>query len=389
MAGVTYALADFVTGGPILDLPVLKGASWSSQLNRPDELSCKVSLRDPDALALDLRSSAEPRKTVLLARTDDDVILAWGVIGSRKWDEDSRTLSLEAAGVLSSYFGKTIIAPSSALTAPLIVNDAEGYPVVNPALDTTLAGYSLGTIGKKLVEQRLAWPGAPIPFDLPPDEVLPADDDHTRTYLFSSLKSVGSALQDLMGVEHGPDFAFEAQRASDGLSLRYVMRHGTDANPRIGTNVGAWSLGANTPITKLSVEDDGDSIGSAAWLTAGRQSGAALVSRAVNLDLVTGSAYPPLDVVDTSHSDVSKQATLDAYARELIRYSRTMTRDVSFTVRADAAPALGQYRPGDTAELTVPDGHPYLTSSIPIRITSVSGDEAAKSVKIGCVVLDA
>ncbi|UYL87150.1 minor tail protein [Microbacterium phage OscarSo] len=388
MAGVSFALADFVTGGPILDLPVMKGASWSAQLNRPDELTCKVDMRDPDALALDLPSSSEPRKTVLLARTDDDVILAWGVIGDRTWDEDKRTLELSAAGVLSSYFGKTIIAPSSALTAALLTTDAEGYPIVNPALDTTFTGFSLGTIGKKLIAQRLAWPGAPIPFDLPADEIAPADESHTRTYLFASLKSIGSALQDLMGVENGPDFAFDAQRASDGISLRYVMRHGTEARPRIGTDIGAWSLGQVSPITGLKITDDGDTIASAAWLTAGRSSGAALLSRARNDSLVTASGYPPLDAVDTSHSDVSVPATLDAYARELIRYSAAMTRDVSFTVRADASPALGQYRPGDTVTLDVPEDHPYLSSSIPIRITSISGDESGKTVKVGCVVLD-
>ena len=119
MAGVSYALADFRTGGPILDLPVQEGATWAAQLNRPDALSCSVDMNDPDALALDLRSSSEPKKTVLLARTDDDVVLAWGLIDSREWDEDARTLQLTAGGVWGSYFGKTIIAPASARTAEL------------------------------------------------------------------------------------------------------------------------------------------------------------------------------------------------------------------------------------------------------------------------------
>lgn len=384
MAGVSYALADFVTGGPILDLPVKEGASWAAQLNRPDALSCEVDLNDVDALALDLRSSSEPKKTVMFARTDADVILAWGLVSSRSWDEDSRSLSLSAGGVWSTFFGSTIIAPASARTVPLIVNDVDGYPIVNPVLDTSLSGFSLGTIGKKLVAQRLAWPGAPAVFDLPPDEI----GTRERDYLFSGMKTNGSALTDLTNVENGPDFAFDAQRASNGLGLRYVMRHGSEATPRIGTDVGVWSLGEQSPITGLVVDDDAADLASAAWLTAGKQAGAALISRTLN-DALVAAGYPPLDIVDTSRNDVSVQATLDAYGAELIGLASRPQRELSFSVRADASPSLGQYRPGDTITLDVPSDHPYLAASIPVRITSVSGDEAGLSVKIGCVILDA
>ena len=386
MTGVSFGLADFVTGGPILDLPVMEGASWASQLNRPDALSCKIDLNDTDARALDLRSSSAPNKTILVARTDDDVVLAWGLIpdDGRVWDEDSQTLELSATGIGSSWLGSCIIAPETARTAALIVNDADGYPVPNPALNTTLAGWSLGTIGKKLLAQRLAWPGSPSAvFDLPADE----PGTRTREYLFSALKSVGSALTDLTNVENGPDFAFDARRGA-GLGFRYAMRHGSEAQPRIGTDVGVWSLGPASPITGLSIKDAIAAGASAGWMTAGKQSGAALLSRRLNAAMIA-AGYPPLDVVDTSHSDVSVQATLDGYNAEMVRDAATTIRDLSFSVRGDASPGLGQYRPGDTIKIDVPDGHPWHTTSIPIRITSISGDETGLSVKIGCVILDA
>lgn len=389
MPGISYALADFVTGGPILDLPVMEGASWSAQLNRPDEVSCKIDMNDPDALALDLRSSSEPNKTIMIARTDDDLILAWGLIpdGGRTWDEDTRTLSLSATGIGSSWLGSCIIGPASARTATLIVNDLDGYPIVNPALDTTLSGWSHGTIGKKLVAQRLAWPGSPA---LGTVFVLPADEVGTRTqtYPFASMKSIGSALDDLSKQENGPDFAFDAARASNGLGLTYVMRHGSEANPRIGTDIGVWSLGPGSPITGLKIDDAIAAGASASWMTAGKQAGAALISRRLNAAMIA-AGYPPLDVVDTSHNDVSVQATLDSYNAELIRDAATTTRDLSFTVRADATPSIGQYRPGDTATLDPQDGHPWISKPIPIRITSISGDETGLDVKIGCVILNA
>lgn len=387
MAGVTYALADFVTGGPILDLPVMEGASWASQLNRADAVSCSVDLNDDDAKRLDLRSATEPNKTILLARTDDDFILAWGLIGDdgRTWNEDEMTLDLSATGIWSSWLGQNIIAPASALTAALITLDAEGYPVVNPALDTSLAGWSHGTLGKKLVAQLLAWPGAPLVFDLPADE----PGTRTQTWTFASMKRVGAALDDLVKQEDGPDFAFDAQRAPDGISLRYVMRHGSEATPRIGTNVGVWALGEGSPITGLKTTDAVAAGASVGWMTAGKQAGAALVSRVRN-EAMIAAGYPPLSVVDTTHSDVSVQATLDSYNAANMQDAATVTRDLSFTVRGDATPGLGGYRPGDTVALDIPKGHPWLPAGpLPIRITSMSGDETGIDVKIGCVILDA
>jgi hypothetical protein len=380
MPGVSYALADFVTGGPIVDLPVLEGATWSSQLNRPDAVGCTVTLNDTDALGLDLRSASEPEKTVLLARTDDDNVVAWGVIDSRSWDDDARTVELSAAGIRSSYFGSTIIAPVSALTAPLMVAGAGGQ-VVNPALNTALSGLSLGSIGKRLVEARLAWPGAPsAPFILPPDEA----GTRERNYLFSALKDIDSALDDLSNVENGPDFAFDAQRGPNGLSLLYVMRHGSEARPRIGTHAGVWNL---ADITGLKVTDDGTSIASASWGSAGKSAGSVLMSRRLNTALVA-AGYPPRDLVDTSHNDVSVQATLDSYVAENLAYATGPDRSLSFTVRGDAKPGVGEFRPGDTVDIDVPADHPWLTGGFTVRVTSISGDETARDLKIGCVIVD-
>lgn len=385
MTGISYGLVDFVTGGPILDLPVMEGASWSTQLNRGDEVTCSIDLNDKDARALDLRSSSAPNKTILLAKNDDDKILAFGLIGDdgRKWNEDRKMLTLSVSGLEDSYFGKTIIAPSAARTAPLVTLDPEGYPTINPALNTTISGVSHGTIGKRLVAQRLAWPGAPTIFDLPADEA----GFRTQTYLLSSLKRIGPALSDLTKQEQGPDFAFEGYRAPDGLGLRIRMLHGSEAVPRLGAHVGTWSLGENSPLIGFNITDAVGAGASAGWMTAGRQEGAALISRVLNPDPIA-AGYPPFDVVDTSHSDVSVQGTLDSYNAANMQDAQDPIQDLEFSVRADATPALGSYRPGDRITIDVPAEHPWHTKSIEIRITSISGNEVSDVVKIGCVVLD-
>lgn len=387
MPKVIYSLANFVDGSPIADLPIREGASWTEQLNRPDTLSCSIDLRSKEAKALDLRSASEPNKTVLYAHTEDDAVLAWGLIGDddRDWDEDRKVLTLSATGIDESWLGQTIVAPVGALTADLITLDPEGFPQVNPALNTTLSGWSHGTIGKKLVAQRLAFPGAPTIFDLPPDEV----GTREQTYLFSAFKSIGSALRDLVTQEGGCDFAFDAVRAPDGLGLRYVMRHGSEAEPRLGSYAGIWSLGKNSPITGLKMKDALAAGASNGWMSAGKQSGSPILSRVRNLQPIT-DGYPSLDIVDTSHSDVVYQATLDRYNRQNMADAAVSIRDLSFSVRGDAAGlSLGQYRRGDTVTIDVPSGHPWHTKPIEVRLTSIGGDETGKTIKIGCVILDA
>lgn len=376
---VHYALSDFVTGSPILDLPVMQGASWSTMLNAPDALSCTVDMRDRAVQALDLRSSSSPKKAVLSARTDDDVVLAWGIISSATWNNTKRTVALSASGFWQ-WLNKTIIGPASARTALIVNPDGS----LNTALDTAFSGYSLGTIGKLLVQQRLTWPGSPA-LAMPANQI----GTHERTeYYFALLKSVGAALTELTQVEGGPDFAFDAARGVDGLSLVYSMRHGSEENPRLGTKVGSWGLGSGTPIDGLDITDNGEDFATAAWMIAGRTGDRVVASRLLNDSLITDAGYPSTDYVDTSRSDVSEPATLDKYNAENAAYAGKLQRDLTFKVRGNATPGLGQYRPGDTVDLSIPADHPWLTGdSIPIRILGMSGDETGESIDIDSVVL--
>lgn len=387
MTGVSYSLANFVDGSPIVPLPIMEGASWSAMLNRPDSVSCSIDLRDEDAQKLDLRSASEPNKTILLAQDDEGHVLAWGLIGDdgREWDDDARKLTLTAEGVNSAYFGQTVIAPPDVLTAPLTTLDPEGYPQINPALNTTISGVSHGTIGKRLIAQRLAFPGAPTVFDLPPDEV----GFRTQTYTLAAMKSIGSALDDLVKQEGGCDFAFDAYPSPSGLGVRYGLRHGSEAEPRIGAYVGVWTVGGeSSPITKLKTKDSLAAGASLGLMTAGRSSGAALISRLRNTTMIA-NGYPPIDLVDNSHSDVSEIATLDRYNAENMADAATAVVDISFTVRGDAHPSVGQYRPGDRVTLDVAPGNPWLPEgSTEIRIMSMSGDETAEDVRIGAVYLN-
>lgn len=380
---VTFGLANYNTGDQILDLPIMPGASWSAMLNKPDALSCKIDMRDADVLALDIPSATEPKLTVLFAQNDDGGILAWGVISDREWDDDARELTVNASGA-GQYWNQRIIAPPTAESGEIILPDGS----VSTAFDTDVDDVTLGSIGVALVEQALDWPGAPSSYVLPAPVADPGRK--SGTYRLVDFKRVGAALADLTKRVGGPDFAFDARRDGTGLALEFVMRAG---NPLLGRPVGSWPVGGPaSPVSGLKVTDDGGAIATHVWMQAGKTDSKVIIARAQNDALLDLAKYPVLDLVDTTHTDVTEQATLDDYAEENALMASRVARKISFSVRGDGGEgegglALGQYRPGDWASLDVAAGNPYLGEGlIDLRITSMSGDETGQSIAIGCEI---
>jgi hypothetical protein len=70
---------------------------------------------------------------------------------------------------------------------------------------------------------------------------------------------------------------------------------------------------------------------------------------------------------------ITRQETLDGYAAELIRTRGRPQETWSITVKADRAPVLGRYRPGDYAAVHL-RGDPFLPDGVhQVRILEVSG----------------
>lgn len=381
---VTFHTVEFTTGKPLADLPVSPGASWATLLNKPDSLSCEVDLRSEEAQALDIDNVTEEKRVLIYAKSSYEEVLAFGLISSSDKSEDGNTLSIEASGFWQ-YLNRRVIAPPAAKTGQLILSD--GTP--NPAMDTTIQNFSLGTIGKKLVAQAMSWPGADgIPVAYPADQVESRPDG--RTYLMTSLKFVGAALTDLVNSENGPDFAFDAVLDRNSGALSYVMRHGSTATPRLGVDRGVWNVGGEGgEVEGFHLFRDGVDISTMIWGSSGRTAGQVLFSRVENASLITDAHFPPLDYVDTSHSDVAEQATLDSYARQNASYTKGPYVETDFTVQGDAAVRVGQYQVGDymTLDLGTRNNYGAKDGTIRIRITSISGDETGKKITIGCTIV--
>lgn len=381
---VGYSLANFLTGAVTADVPIVKGSKWSQTLNKHDSIDVKISLRAAETRNLSIDALTTPWKSVIFAEdSDSGATLACCLITDRSWDNDGRYVTLTVIGIVGYFEEKAIIGPPSAMTAQLTL--ATGRP--NTALDTTYTNVSKANAGKRLVAQWLTWAGATMPF------VLPADETGTETFSYPFLdgRYVGAALADLTALDQGPDFQFTSRRTTAGNSIQFVMRAGTRTNPYLGAYVGSWSEGgAASPITKLVVDDDASDQASIAFGTGAQTVRSVLWSRAVNGSMVA-NGYPPMVAWDSSHSSVTSQATLDGYVRENLNYAAGAQRTLSFTLKSSTAgvlgPALGTFTVGDMADIDVAEGNYWLNPGlIPIRITSISGDEIGEFLSIQCVI---
>jgi len=161
-------------------------------------------------------------------------------------------------------------------------------PVIDPATgesaayaNSTWSGMHLGTIGKRIVQQSMTWPGGNLPIVFEADKPGTAE----RTYKGAELPKIGQMLQNLTEVEDGPDIAFRPEWTSDrlGVQWRYVS-----GDPRL-TSPRAHIINASvpgSPLADLDVTETGGQMGSLGWCSAGRSADVSIIERAWNQDMV-------------------------------------------------------------------------------------------------------
>lgn len=407
--GTRYILFNATDGRRIVNLPA-KDGDWSNDLDTPDTVECSLGLNNPIVAKLDLQNVASAGKTGIAAiDTGLDgkgaYVLASGVLWATSYDKRAETFQLTGSGP-ASLLGHRSILPVGALTAdvrtwtiPDPTDNTKQIP--NPALTTSYAGISLGSIDKRLVEQAMAWPGGLLPINLPPEEV-DTDVEHERNYLGVDFKPVKEALDQNSQVIGGPEYAFVGKLNATRTALSWDMRVGTVADPLLHRDrVVRWNVTASqSPVSDLSVDFDASNMGSLSWATAGRQDDGVIVSRAFDSSLID-QGYPLMEVIDSSHTTVSIQATLDGYAAGNLLVSKTPTETWSFKVRAHpvdekgrlAGPQLGDYGVGDFCQLAFSAfdeetgrGDRFFRQKrlVPLRIIGISGSLGSEFVTVKC-----
>src|SRR5690606_6828156 len=191
--------------------------------------------------------------------------------------------------------------------------------------------------------------------------VLPEDEAGSSVYEYKGhqLRKVGAALDELSGVENGPEFGFEPRFTEDGLGVEWVMRAGTTAQPLLSQTGSDWIWDTTTrgAVAGLSVSRDGSSRVNSVYVTGSGMDEALMVARASDAD-EWARGYPLLEEA-YSHSTVSRQATLNSWPPAYLQQGSRPWTEWKLEVLRDAYPSLEQYRPGDWVAVHVAN-HPYL-----------------------------
>jgi hypothetical protein len=293
----------------------------------------------------ELLAAVEPARC-FLAVLEGDTVLEAGPIWWHDYNDDRGVLTVRAGSMRSIFDHRAVIG--------LLASWPGGKPA---RWQVTYGGLSLGTIAKRLVAQAQAFTGGALPIDFQDDEA----GEHERTYKGNEIATVLSRLDQLSGVQDGPDISFDPYLTPDRQGVRWNMRTGTNADPLLHQAGDDHVWDAIVPrggLSGISVRRDATKVASRAWETGAGIDEALLMAYATDPTL-TDRGWPLLESID-QRSTVEEQRTLDAWARGDLAAAARPWQTWSFRARADQSPRLGTYRPGDFSRVWVPKNHPYL-----------------------------
>ena len=372
-------LCNTVTGKITAYVPVSE-LSWGQRLNDSGSVSATLPVGAEELRNVDLRLGAQVLSQSL-GVVYNGTILECGPIWSQEYDAEAETLKLNASGLWSILNARKALpgtAPGTAL-APAVEH------AVNPSTATLALRGSLGDIARELVRVAIQ----DNPFTRPDglgaghlNIVLPPVQGGTRTrnYFGYDLGWVGERLADLTGVQNGPDIRFRPRFSpADATVVEWVMEVGTEAAPLLVQDGPDWlwdTAVAESGVVKLGVTRDAASLASRAWVPGNGQEAERQIVWATDPTL---AAYGfPWTEIDDSAKDVESPSELQGYADRLLAESGAPWDEWSLEVRADAAPRLGDYLPGDWARINVGPGHPMIEPGVyRVRVMAVDGNDSA------------
>lgn len=348
------------SGNPVMDLKVSEW-SYDTGILASDKLDVTVPAYTRWARSLDLRSLLVKDKHSV-ALVDESVqgarrVVAAGPIVQPSPQEDpdgNNAYKVSCRGVERLLESRHVrLFPGW----PLL---ASGKPVTT--YDQAFEDLSYGTIMKRLVSESEKWPGGDLPIVYEDDRT----GVHERTqYSAVDGKPVLEALDQLADLADGVEYDF--QPVIDELDrITYRLVTGTDSERIVtGNPAPVWNLGGKQPdIRGYSRDPDASPYYTDAVFAGGKDDDRVLLATASDHTLID-DGYPRAELWDSSHSTVSRQATLQSWADGSLG---GLPDRISFDVRAKHAYGV---RHGDMGELAA-KGHWDLPDGVyPVRVLSV------------------
>lgn len=341
-------VAETVTGKLLADVTPRDLPSFSRAVTDKGTWTINVLPEERNNTHLDLHSFTDAGRFSWIITYDDYVVQA-GPVWTYTYDENTRNLSISGSG-LQGIFDRRVLRNPNGHTA--IVHESE---------DLVLTNLSLRGIAQAIVQANLAQPGYGLPIDLP---ATPEAGTNTRTYEGYDLAQVWQRLKELSEVINGPEIDFAPYIVEGANLIRWSMAAGS---PTLGdqTTAAVWDYGG--ALSQIDVDVNGSaSPCTRVWVKGSGTERALLTGYAEDRSLIE-LGYPPTDYVDTEHSSVTVQQTLEDYADAALKEFSAPMEKWSCSVRVDGitardkavSPALGTWSLGDAPTFGI-SGHPWI-----------------------------
>ena len=244
----------------------------------------------------------------------------------------------------------------------------------------TLDGWSLGSIGWRLVQAAMARRGGALPIV---HGTLDEAAAHIRTYPGYDITNLDVAhlLELLAGVINGPDIRFDIEWADDEhRRVQWVMRHGTmvstdipqDMVLTIDTTAVRGPVGepevicAWTPVSKL-------------YATGAGQDSATLIAIAEDESLMMSMPLLEATMSDTSTEELP---LLQSRADARLARGREMTVQVNVAIDTATGRYPSLWHPGDAATVVLGDEWWPLPERMDGHIVGRSGEVGSSVVQV-------
>lgn len=369
-AAWTYLIADLVSGIIIDELP-LTGVKMSKILNGSGQLQANIQLGDAKISARDVKDLTTPVRRVVYAIRD---ARPWwgGIIWSRAYDEDTKQVTIGCADLWSYFDHRKVLDLLGA--APYAPTYIAGFSKVFTQQDQN-------TIAAGLVNLAQTHPSGNVGIvtDTSLSGIL-----RDRTYDGFNLDYTGQELRDLSQLQTGPDMLFDlGGLGADGRPSR-IMRIGT---PRLGQQgtPHRWDLGGN--MLSYTWETAGGVMSTRTFAQgAGQDRGTTI---AVAEDASRYADGWPLLETDDIFQDISVQADLQEQANTTLSGLKLPVATPTLKVRGDMAPTLGEYGPGDDAQMVIPVGNLWFPAGLNLRVRMLGiqvevNDDGRETVTLSC-----
>ncbi|BCW79012.1 hypothetical protein [Arthrobacter sp. NicSoilC5] len=356
-------VGSMVTGQITADLPV-SSVKWGMRLNGPGPVDATVKAYALELRNKDLRNITAPKKQYL-AVSYGNAILEAGPIWKRSNKNTNGELKLGAQGIWS------LLDKVKALNWQQINS---GVSVQRSSLDFN--GLTLGSIARELVRLSVfgnpANPGLPIVL---PDMVDAGTNE--RHYKGYELPYLGDLLRKLTQVQDGPDIRFQPRFSADPTRIEWVMTHGSPASPLLyQTGPDWWWDGTveESGVSDITTSEDGSDMADRVWQPGAGSELEMKLATASDYTLLTNAGYPWTEG-DAASKDVEDQGILQGHANAAMAAARRPVETWDMSVRANTSPYLGQYLPGDFAQINVPATNQMIDPGVRrVRVMAIDGD---------------